>query len=145
MERFQVSERRAGKMSMTDPIADMLTRIRNAGQAGHRRVDIPPSKIKVEIARILEENHFILGYKVLDDGAHGRLRVYMKYTSDDRPVIRVLERVSKPGLRKYVDYASAPKVRVGMGISILSTSIGLITDRDARRLRVGGEVIAKVY
>lgn len=132
-------------MSMTDPIADMLTRVRNAGRAGHRRVDIPLSTIKIEIARILAENHFVLGYKVLDDGAHGRLRVYLKYTSQDRPVIRRLDRISKPGLRKYVDCTSIPKVRAGMGISILSTSRGVMTDRDARRQRVGGEVIAQVY
>lgn len=132
-------------MSMTDPIADMLTRIRNAGTAGHRRVDIPLSKIKVEIARILAENHFVHGYKVLDDGAHGRLRVYLKYTTDDRPVIRNLERVSSPGLRKYVDSSSVPKVRAGMGIAILSTSDGVMTDREARQKRVGGELIAKVY
>ncbi|MCG8467229.1 MAG: 30S ribosomal protein S8 [Gemmatimonadetes bacterium] len=132
-------------MSMTDPIADMLTRVRNAGHAGHRRVDIPLSRIKIEIARILAENHFVLGYKVLDDDAHGRLRVYLKYTTDDRPVIRKLERISKPGLRKYVDSQSVPKVRAGMGIAILSTSKGLMTDRQARRERVGGEVLAKVY
>jgi len=132
-------------MSMTDPIADMLTRIRNAGKAGHRRVDIPLSKVKIEVARILAENHFVHGYKVLDDGAFGRLRVYLKYTRDDRPVIRSLERVSKPGLRKYVDAESIPKVRAGMGIAILSTSKGVMTDRDARREHVGGEVIAKVY
>lgn len=132
-------------MSMTDPIADMLTRIRNAGRAGHRRVDIPLSKIKVEIARILAENYFVLGYKVLDDGAHGRLRVYLKYTSDDRPVIRLVERVSKPGLRKYVRADAVPKIRAGMGIAILSTSQGLMTDREARQCSVGGEVLAKVY
>lgn len=132
-------------MSMTDPIADMLTRVRNAGRAGHRRVDIPLSKIKVEIARILAENHFVHGYKVLDDGAHGRLRVYLKYTPDDRPVIRSLERVSKPGLRKYVGADSVRKVRAGMGMAIVSTSQGLMTDREARRRRVGGEILARVY
>lgn len=130
---------------MTDPIADMLTRIRNAGAAGHRRVDIPLSKIKIEVARILAENHFVHGYKVLDDGSFGRLRVYLKYTPDDRPVIRSLERVSKPGLRRYVKTGSIPKVRAGMGIAILSTSKGVMTDRDARRESVGGEVIARVY
>lgn len=130
---------------MTDPIADMLTRIRNAGKAGHRRVDIPLSKTKIEIARILAENHFVHGYKVLDDGAFGRLRVYLKYTGDDRPVIRSLERVSKPGLRKYVDSNSIPKVRAGMGIAILSTSNGVMTGREARQQNVGGEIIAKVY
>ncbi len=132
-------------MTMTDPIADMLTRIRNAGRAGHRRVDIPLSKIKIDLARVLAENHFVHGYKVLDDGAHGRLRVYLKYTPDDRPVIRSLQRVSKPGLRKYVNSGSIPKVRAGMGIAILSTSRGLMTDREARSQNVGGEIIAKVY
>jgi small subunit ribosomal protein S8 len=132
-------------MSMNDPIADMLTRIRNAGGAGHRRVDMPLSKIKIEIARILAENHFVHGYKVLDDGGHGRLRVYLKYTKDERPVIRSVRRVSRPGLRRYVDASSIPKVRAGMGIAILSTSRGVMTDREARAQRVGGEVLATVY
>jgi small subunit ribosomal protein S8 len=132
-------------MSMNDPIADMLTRIRNAGGAGHRRVDMPLSKIKIEIARILAENHFVHGYKVLDDGGHGRLRVYLKYTNDERPVIRSVSRVSRPGLRRYVDASSIPKVRAGMGIAILSTSRGVMTDREARAQRVGGEVLATVY
>ena len=132
-------------MSMTDPIADMLTRIRNAHRAGHRRADIPLSKMKIEIARILAENHFVRGYKVLEDDRHGRLRVYLKYTRDERPVIRLLERVSRPGLRKYVDASSIPKVRAGMGIAILSTSHGVMTDREARRQRVGGEVLARIY
>lgn len=130
---------------MTDPIADMLTRLRNAGSAGHRRVDIPLSKIKIEIARILAENHFVHGYKVLDDGAFGRLRVYLKYTKDDRPVMRSIERVSKPGLRRYVDSESIPKVRSGMGITIMSTSRGVMTGREARKQRVGGELLAKIY
>ena len=132
-------------MTMTDPIADMLTRLRNGGNAGHRRVDMPLSKLKIELARILAENHFVHGYKVLDDGAFGRLRVYLKYTVDDRPVIRSLERVSKPGLRRYVDSKSIPKVRAGMGIAILSTSHGVMTDREARKQQVGGEILARVY
>lgn len=132
-------------MGMTDPIADMLTRVRNAGHAGHRWVDVPLSKIKIEIARILAENHFIHGYKVLDDGAHGRLRLYLKYTDDERFVIRSLQRISKPGLRRYVDVDSIPRVRSGMGIAILSTSRGVMTDREARRERVGGELLAQVY
>jgi small subunit ribosomal protein S8 len=132
-------------MSMNDPIADMLTRVRNANRAGHRRVDMPVSKPKIEIARILTENHFVLGYKLLDDGVHGVLRVYLKYTDEERPVIRSLKRVSRPGLRTYVGADEIPKVRAGMGIAILSTSKGVMTDRDARRERVGGEVIATVY
>lgn len=133
-------------MTLSDPIADMLTRVRNAQQAGHRRVDMPISKLKIEIARILAENHFVHDYKVLDDGRHGVLRIYLKYTEeDDRPVIRSLERVSKPGRRRYVDADSIPTVRSGMGIAILSTSRGVLTDREARDERVGGELLAKVY
>jgi len=132
-------------MSMNDPIADMLTRIRNAGTAGHRRVDMPVSKLKIEIARILAENHFVLGYKVIDDGRHGSLRVYLKYTDEDRPVIRSLQRVSRPGLRRYVGAADVPRVRSGLGIAILSTSEGVMTDREARKRQVGGELIATVY
>jgi small subunit ribosomal protein S8 len=130
---------------MNDPIADMLTRIRNAGAAGHRRVDMPVSKLKIEIARILTENHFVLGYKVLDDGRHGSLRVYLKYTDEERPVIRSLKRVSRPGLRRYVGATDVTRVRSGLGIAILSTSEGVMTDREARKRRVGGELIATVY
>lgn len=132
-------------MSLNDPIADMLTRVRNAGRAGHRRVDMPISKLKIEMARILQENHFIHGYKVLDDGMHGVLRLYLKYTDEDRPVIRSLERVSRPGRRRYVGVEDIPRVRSGLGIAILSTSRGVMTDREARRERVGGEVLAHVY
>ena len=132
-------------MSVSDPVADMLTRVRNAQQAGHRRVDMPISKLKIEIARILTENKFVHDFKVLDDGHHGVLRLYLKYTDDDRPVIRSLERVSKPGRRRYVDADSVPQVRSGMGIAILSTSRGVMTDREARSERVGGEFVARVY
>ena len=132
-------------MSFNDPIADMLTRIRNAGKAGHRRVDIPVSKLKIEVARILVENHFIYQYKVLDDGMHGVLRLYLKYTPEGRPVIRVLQRESSPGLRRYVGVDEVPKVRSGMGIAIVSTSRGLMTDREARAARIGGELLATVY
>ncbi|MFQ5689354.1 MAG: 30S ribosomal protein S8 [Gemmatimonadota bacterium] len=132
-------------MSLNDPVSDMLTRIRNAGKAGHPRVDMPISKLKIEIARILTENHFVYGYKVLDDGGHGVLRLYLKYTPEDRHVIRSVQRVSRPGLRKYVGADSIPKVRSGLGIAILSTSRGVMTDREARRQRVGGEVLATVY
>lgn len=132
-------------MTLTDPIADMLTRIRNASRAGHRRVDMPISKLKIEVARILAENHFVHGYKVLDDGGHGILRVYLKYTEDDEPVIRSLERVSRPGLRQYVDADSIPRVRSGLGLAILSTSHGVMSGRDARARRIGGELLATVY
>jgi small subunit ribosomal protein S8 len=132
-------------MSLNDPIADMLTRVRNACRAGHRRVDMPISKLKIEIARVLKENHFVHDFKVLDDGRHGVLRLYLKYTDEDRPVIRALERVSRPGLRRYVAADSIPRVRSGLGISILSTSRGVMSDREARSQRVGGEVLARVY
>lgn len=129
---------------MTDPIADMLARIRNAAQAGHRRVDMPVSKLKAEIARILKENHFIHDYKVLDDGAHGLLRVYLKYYQE-KPVIRNLRRISKPGLRKYAGARELPRVRGGLGIAIVSTSRGIMSDKEARAKNVGGEILALVW
>lgn len=129
---------------MTDPIADMLTRIRNAGERGHRWADIPVSGLKVEIARLLKENHFVFDFKVLDDGRHGVLRVYLKYT-DGQPVIRNLERVSRPGLRRYVKARDIPRVRNGLGLAIMSTSQGLLSDRQAREKGVGGELMVKVW
>jgi small subunit ribosomal protein S8 len=131
-------------MTMTDPIADCLARIRNAGRAKHKRVDIPASKIKVEIARLLLENHFIANYKVLDDGRQGVLRVYLKYV-DDKPVLHGIERVSRPGRRVYRGQDELPRVRNGLGIAILSTSRGLMTDRQSRTVGVGGEILAKVW
>ena len=129
---------------LTDPIADMLTRIRNAQMARHRRVDMPVSKLKVEVARLLKENHYIHDYKVLDDGRFGQLRLYLKYYQD-RPIIRELRRVSKPGLRKYVGVDDIPRVRNGLGMALLSTSRGVMTDRDARAAKVGGELLAIVW
>jgi small subunit ribosomal protein S8 len=129
---------------MTDPIADMLTRVRNAGQARLRRVDMPVSKLKVEIARLLKENHYIHDYKVLDDAKHQVLRLYLKYYQD-KPVIRELRRVSKPGLRQYVGVQEIPRVRNGMGMAILSTSRGVMTDSAARANKVGGELLAIVW
>ena len=129
---------------LTDPIADMLTRLRNAAQARHRRVDMPVSKLKVEIARLLKDNHYIHDYKVLDDGRHGVLRLHLKYYQE-KPVIRELKRVSKPGLRKYVSVTEIPRVRNGLGMAILSTSKGVMTDRAAREARVGGELLAIVW
>ena len=131
-------------MVMTDPVADCLTRIRNACRARQKRVDIPASKIKVEIARILLENHFIQNYKVLDDGKQGVLRVYLKY-HEDRPVLHGIERVSRPGLRVYRKQGELPRVRAGLGTAIVSTSKGLLTDREAREAGVGGEVLARVW
>ncbi|MFB6368374.1 MAG: 30S ribosomal protein S8 [Gemmatimonadota bacterium] len=132
-------------MSLNDPIADLLTRVRNACQAGHRRVDMPVSKLKAEIARVLAENGFIHDYKVLDDGRHGVLRLYLKYTDDDRTVIRSMQRVSKPGRRRYVGADEVPKVRNGLGVAILTTSHGVMSDHQARQEGVGGEVLAEVY
>ena len=129
---------------LTDPIADMLTRVRNAGMARHRRVDMPVSKLKVEIARLLKDNHYIHDYKILDDGKHGLLRLYLKYYQE-KPVIRELKRVSKPGLRKYVTVPEIPRVRNGLGMAILSTSKGVMTDRQAREAKVGGELLAIVW
>jgi small subunit ribosomal protein S8 len=129
---------------VTDPIADMLTRVRNGAQARHRRVDMPVSKLKAEIARLLKENHYIHDFKILDDGKHGVLRLYLKYYQD-KPVIRELRRVSKPGLRRYVGVEEIPRVRSGLGMAILSTPKGVMTDRDARANRVGGELLAIVW
>ena len=129
---------------MTDPIADMLTRIRNAGQAAHKWVDMPVSTMKIELARILQESHFVHGYKVLADGRFGLLRIYLKY-HDGKPVIRHLERVSRPGRRHYVGKDAIPRVRNGLGMAILSTSAGMVSDRTAREQGVGGEVLALVW
>lgn len=129
---------------MTDPISDMLTRIRNASSAKHKRVDMPVSKLKTEIARILKENHFIHDYKVLDDGRHGVLRIYLKYY-EDQPVLRSLRRVSKPGRRIYKGADEMPRIRNGLGLAIVSTSKGVMSDRQARSHKVGGEVMALVW
>ena len=129
---------------MTDPIADMLTRIRNAGQAGHKWVDMPVSKLKIEIAKILTAHHFVHAHKVLQDGRFGVLRVYLKY-HDGQPVIRHLERVSRPGRRRYVGVGEIPRVRNGLGMAILSTSAGVLSDRGARQQGVGGELLAVVW
>jgi len=133
-------------MSMTDPIADMLTRIRNACGSKHRRVDMPVSKMKAEIARILKENNFIQDFRVLDTEDGKRvLRVVLKYAHGGQPVIRELKRVSTPGLRKYVGVTEIPRVRNGLGMAILSTSRGLMSDAEARRQRTGGELLALVW
>lgn len=130
---------------MTDPIADMLTRVRNGGQARHRRVDMPVSKLKVEIARLLKDNHYIHDFKVLEGGdKHDVLRLYLKYYQE-KPVIREIKRISRPGLRKYVPVKEIPRVRNGLGIAILSTSKGVMTDREARDAKVGGELLAEIW
>ncbi len=131
-------------MSMTDPVADMLTRIRNACSAGHRRVDIPASKLKGEVARLLRDNHYIADFKVLEDGARGVLRLYLKY-HNELPVIRELQRISTPGLRRYVKCREIPRVMNGLGMAIVSTPKGLMSDRDARTANLGGELVAVIW
>jgi small subunit ribosomal protein S8 len=133
-------------MAMSDPIADMLTRIRNAAAARHKRVDVPASKLKLEIARILLKERFIANYKFLGEGnPQGMIRVYLKYTPDEEPVISGMERVSKPGLRRYCGAGEVPRVLGGMGVSILSTSRGVMTGREAKRTGVGGEILCNVW
>jgi small subunit ribosomal protein S8 len=132
-------------MSMTDPIADMLTRIRNACGSKHRRVDMPVSKVKAEIARILKENNFITDYRVIETETRPVLRVILKYAQGGQPVIRELKRVSTPGLRKYVGVGEIPRVRNGLGMAIVSTSRGLMSDAQARRANTGGELLALVW
>ena len=133
-------------MSMTDPIADMLTRIRNACGSKHRRVDVPLSRMKTEIARILRENNFIQDYQTVEveDGKR-MLRLRLRYAAGGQPVIRELKRVSTPGLRRYVGVNEIPRVRNGLGVAILSTSKGLMSDRQARQSRTGGELVAVVW
>jgi small subunit ribosomal protein S8 len=131
---------------MTDPVADMLTRIRNACGSKHRRVDMPASKLKTEIARILKENNYIQDYRLVEtDEGRQLLRVILKYAQGGQPVIRELKKVSTPGLRKYVGVTEIPRVRNGLGMAILSTSRGLMSDRQARQSRTGGELLALVW
>ncbi len=130
---------------VTDPIADMLTRIRNATQRRHKFVSMPSSKMKVAIARILKEEGFIEGYKVIDEKPQPILQIWPKYTEDNEPVITRIERVSKPGRRIYKGRREIPWVLSGMGIVIMSTSRGVMTGRQARRAGVGGEVICYVW
>ncbi|MBN1594088.1 MAG: 30S ribosomal protein S8 [Candidatus Coatesbacteria bacterium] len=130
---------------MTDPIADMLTRIRNASQARHSKLNVPCAKIKVEIARVLKEQGFIRGYKVMPDRKQGMLRVYLKYGRDSQPVIKGIKRVSKPGLRIYKRVDEMPKVLDGLGVSIISSSRGVMTNKDCIRNNCGGEIICNVW
>jgi len=132
-------------MHITDPIADMLTRIRNANSAKHETVDIPASNMKKAIAQILLDEGYIASYKVIDDEKQGVIRVTLKYGENKSQVITGLRRVSKPGLRIYSNVEDMPKVMKGLGIAIVSTSKGIMTDREARKLNVGGEVLAFVW
>lgn len=132
-------------MSMTDPIADMLTRIRNANMVSHPSVSMPSSKLKVQLAKLLKEEGFITDYSVKDEGKFKVLEITLKYDEKNKPIITKLERISKPGLRNYSKAKNLPKVLGGMGIAIVSTSKGLLTDRKARKENIGGEVICYVY
>ncbi len=133
-------------MSMSDPIADMLTRIRNANTAKHNTVDVPSSKMKEAIANILTNEGYIAGYEILEDGVKKTMKITLKYGVDkNEKVISGIKRISKPGLRVYASNDELPRVLGGMGIAIMSTNKGIITDKEARKLGVGGEVIAFVW
>lgn len=132
-------------MGMTDPIADMLTRIRNGSQAGKKWVSIPASKLKRELARILTEEHFILRYVYNEDGKQGELQVFLRYDKSEKPIIKGIRRISKPGLRKYSPANGLPRVLNGLGVAVISTSSGVMTDRDARKKGVGGEVVCYIW
>jgi small subunit ribosomal protein S8 len=130
---------------MSDPIADLLTRIRNASRAEHEKVDIPASRLKVRIAELLKEEGFIKNYRLLEDAKQGMLRVYLKYGPGNEKMIAGLVRVSRPGRRVYVGKGEIPSILGGMGVAILSTSRGVMTDRESRKQQVGGEVLAYVW
>jgi len=130
---------------MTDPIADMLTRIRNASKAKHEKVDVPSSKLKIEIAKILKDEGFVKNVKLVKDRRQGLIRVYLKYTDEELPVIQGLKRVSRPGCRVYAANESIPKVMGGLGTAILSTPKGIQTGKQARKDNVGGEVLCHVW
>ncbi len=132
-------------MTMTDPIADMLTRIRNANVAGHKTVDVPASKIKKSIAEILVEEGYINGFEVIDDNKQGMIRIDMKYGPENERIISGIKKISKPGLKVYAKATDVPRVLGGLGIAIISTSNGVISDKKARKLGVGGEVICYVW
>ena len=132
-------------MSVSDPVADFLTCLRNAIQAKHRKVDVPSSKMKSELAKVLLRERFINNFKVIEDTKQGVLRVYLKYTGEDVSVISGLKRLSKPGRRLYVGKERVPRVMGGLGMSVVSTSRGLMTDREARESGLGGELVCQVW
>ena len=132
-------------MSKTDPIADYLTRIRNATRANHRKVDVPASNMKKQITRILQDENYIQNFVVIEDNKQSIIRIYLKYDHDEKSVITGLKRMSKPGLRWYVGKDNIPRVFNNLGVSILTTSQGLMTGQEARRRGVGGEVLCYVW
>jgi len=130
---------------ISDPIADMLTRVRNALQGRHAKVDVPASRLKMDIARILKDEGYILNYKLVEDGARKSIRIYLKYTPGNLPVISHIERVSRPGCRVYVGSQEVPRVLGGMGVNILTTPRGVMTGSSARKEGVGGEVLCQIW
>jgi small subunit ribosomal protein S8 len=132
-------------MAVSDPVADFLTGIRNAIRAKHRKVDVPASQLKAEISKVLLRERFINNFKIIEDRKQGVLRVYLKYTGDDTPVISGIRRMSTPGRRVYLKKTKLPRVMGGLGISIISTSRGVMTEREARDQGLGGELLAQVW
>jgi small subunit ribosomal protein S8 len=132
-------------MTMTDPISDFLTRVRNAVQAGKDRCDVPASKLKLELSKILQDEGFIRTFKVLEEGPQGTLRIYLRYSTEGEPAIHGLQRISRPGLRVYRGTSKLPQVRGGIGVAVVSTSKGLMSDARARELRLGGEIMCRVW
>jgi len=132
-------------MSMTDPIADLLSRLRNATLVRHDRTDVPASKMKLEVAKILKQEGFIRTFKLLEEGPQGTIRIYLKYADDGEPVIHGMRRVSKPGMRVYRGLGDLPKVRNGLGVAVISTNRGVLTDEQARSMCVGGEVLCEIW
>jgi small subunit ribosomal protein S8 len=132
-------------MTSSDPIADMLTRVRNALRAKHQKVDVPASKLKMEIARILKEEGYIINFKLAEDGVQKSIRLYLKYTPANEPAIASIQRVSRPGCRVYVGSTDIPRVLGGLGVNILTTPRGVMTGRDARKEGVGGELLCQVW
>jgi len=132
-------------MSMTDPISDLLTRIRNATTVRHDRTDVPASSMKLEVATILKQEGFIRTFKVIEEGPQGVIRIYLKYAEDGEPVIHGLKRVSRPGCRIYRGVDDLPRVQNGLGVAVISTNRGVLTDEQARGLRVGGEVLCEIW
>ena len=132
-------------MSMTDPIADLLTHIRNATTVRHDRTDVPASKMKLEVAKILKQEGFIRTFKVIEEGPQGLIRIYLKYAEDGEPVIHGIKRISRPGCRVYVGRTEIPRVLGGLGINILTTPRGVMTGRKAHKEGVGGEVLCQVW
>jgi len=130
---------------MTDPIADMLTRIRNALKATHEVVDIPCSKLKINIANVLKSEGYIRNFKIITDGRHKLIRIFLKYDDEGVPIISGLKRISKPSCRIYRGHEEIPKILNGYGVNIVSTSKGLMTDRQARKMTVGGEILCSVW